>query len=156
VKKLKPKEEAYWRRYLDSLPRERRPSDPFVEANYCGNREITDELLGLYLSGKKTAGSGLVKDYETAGDPLPREGNYWILLDGQDNPRCIVRTTRVEIHRYRDVPAEVAAAEGEGDRSLASWKRAHAAFFAPFLSGWGIADLEEAEVVTEFFEVVYR
>lgn len=132
------------------------PPNAFVEANYCGNREITDTLLHLYLIGKKYAGSSLVKDYETAGDPLPKAGNYWIILDSSDNPRCIVKTTRVVFNKFCDVNAEIATAEGEGDCSLEYWREGHKRFFTPYLQLWNINDLDEAEVVTEFFEVVYQ
>lgn len=127
-----------------------------VVAAFAGNREITDDLLGLYLAGKKTAGSSLVEDYKTAGDSLPRVGNYWIVLDSQDRPGCLVKTVRVEFNRFGDIPAAVARAESEGDLSVAYWKRVHADFFAPFLESWGVTSLEDAQVVTEHFEVVFR
>jgi 5-formyltetrahydrofolate cyclo-ligase len=156
MRKLRPREQEFWQRYLRSLPESARPLDPFVEANYCGNREITDELLALYLQGKKHAGSGLVKDYETAGDPLPQVGNYWIILDSGDNPRCLVRTVAVERHLFRNIPAKIAQAEGEGDGSVDYWKRVHGELYRPFLAQWGITSLDEAEVVTEFFELLCR
>lgn len=76
-----------------------------------GDARNADELLQLYLSGRKTAGSGLVRDYEVAGDPFPAIGEYWILLDRWGAPRCIVKTTRVELRPFAEVGAEVAAAE---------------------------------------------
>lgn len=117
--KLKPKEKLFWQQYLETLPKGKRPRAPDVSVDFCGNREITDELLVLYLLGKKTTGSGIVKDYESAGDPLPRVGGYWIILDSRDNSRCIVRTVRVVTNRFKDIPEEIAIAEGEGDLSVA-------------------------------------
>jgi uncharacterized protein YhfF len=156
LKPLKPIELSYWQRYLETLPEDARPGDALVEAGYCGNREITDELLALYLAGKKTAGSGLVQDYQTAGDPLPSPGRFWIILDSNGNPRCLVKTIRVVFNRFKDIPDEIALAEGEGDCSVGHWKGVHGELYAPYLSQWGIPDLDEAEVVTEFFEVVFK
>lgn len=62
----------------------------------------------------------------------------------------------MEQRRFRDVTAEIAVAEGEGDLSLAYWREAHRSFFTPYLAELGIADLEDAELLIEFFELVYR
>ena len=134
----------------------RQPIDPYVEAGISGNRKIADKLLELYLNGKKTAGSGLVKDYELAGDPLPKVGNYWVILNSTNDPKCIVKTIRVEMYQFDQVPVEVAIAEGEGDLSLEYWKKIHTDFFTPFLDGWGVTDLAKETMVTEFYEVVYK
>lgn len=154
VMNLNKIELEYWNSYLSTL--DEKPTQPMVEASIAGNEEIADQLLDLYLMGKKTAGSGLVKDYELSGDDLPKVGNYWIILDSQKVPRCIVKTVRVEIHQFDQVPKEVAIAEGEGDLSLEYWQKAHIEFFTPFLENWKIDDLNKEQVVTEFFEVVYK
>lgn len=157
MKPLTPREQEYWQAYLESLPADRRPAaDVHVEAGFAGNAAITDELLQLYLSGRKTAGSGLVEDFTSAGDPLPQPGNHWLYLDGQSRPRAILRTEKVVVHKFKDVPPEIAVAEGEGDLSLAYWRRVHAELYAPHLAAWGVADLNEAHVVTEFFTLVHR
>ena len=144
----------YWNSYLKTLAHE--PSNFHVEAGIAGNKEIADELLELYLSGKKTAGSGLVKAYKLAGDSLPKVGNHWIILDSGDEPRCIVKTNRVEQYQFDQVPEEVAIAEGEGDLSYEYWREAHIKFFTPFLDEWGISDLDKETLVTEFYEVVFK
>ncbi|MFC1610943.1 ASCH domain-containing protein [Myxococcota bacterium] len=156
MSQLNEREAAYWEAFLRSLPDEQRPSSPTLTAEIAGNLELADDLLELYLSGRKTAGSGLVQEYEHSGEPLPKVGDYWIILRSDQTPGCIARTRRVEIHPFSEVPKEVAIAEGEGDLSLRYWREAHAAFFSPFLQQWDIDDLNKAEVVTEFFEIVYR
>lgn len=144
----------YWNSYLETLTN--KPENPRVEVSIAGNEEIADELLELYLCGKKTAGSGLVKDYQSAGDPLPEVGNYWIILDSRSEAQCIVKTIRVEFYQFDQVPVEVAIAEGEGDLSLEYWRKAHIDFFTPYLKDWGIDNLDEETLITEFYEVVYK
>jgi len=156
VNDLKQNEKDFWQKYIVTLPEHERPTNPHVEAQFAGNREITDDLLELYLIGKKTAGSGLVEDYISSGAPLPKVGNYWILLNSRDEPGCILRTERTITHKFKDVPVEIAIAEGEGDLSLAYWRHVHKEFFRPFLSRWNVENIEEATVITEFFKVVYR
>ncbi len=152
--KLNKIEQDFWNLYLSTLPNP--PKGLTAEASIAGNNEIADQLLELYLSGKKYAGSGLVVDYKISGDHLPQVGNHWIILDSQKKPRCIVKTVRVEIYQFDKVPKEVAVAEGEGDLSLDYWRKAHIEFFTPFLKGWGVKELNKEDVVTEFYEVVYK
>lgn len=153
---LGPRELALWQRYVGSHPGDDSLAGAHVTAGPAGGALLTDTLLALYLSGTKTAGSSLVADFVTAGDPLPRVGDHWICLDGAGEPRCILRTARVVVSRFADVSAETALAEGEGDLSLEHWRRAHREAWSPFLEGWGIRDLDQAEVVTEHLEVVLR
>lgn len=146
--------QAFWQRYLVSPNAERQLSGS-VHAAVAGTGEMADALLSLYLSGRKTAGSGLVKDYTAAGDPLPNIGDFWIVLDSKGVPGCILRTVRVEINMFKDVSPAIALAEGEGDLSLEYWRKAHKAAFAPHLSRLGIKNLNRAEVLTEFFALVF-
>jgi len=146
----------YWKKYLNTLPENERPMHPRVEASPAGNKEITDELLKLYLDGKKYAGSSIVEDFLSAGDPLPQVGNYWIFLNSKDEPRCILRTERVVQNKFKDVPLDIVIAEGEGDLSLEYWKKVHKELYLPFLMSWGVREMDEATVITEFFKIVYR
>ena len=145
----------FWERYLRTLPEDERPRSPGVVACMSGNEAVADELLQLYLEGRKHAGSSLVAEFVAEAEPLPKVGDYWIILNAAKEPSCIVRTTRVERHRFKDVTAEIARAEGEGDLSRSAWREIHRTFYEPHLERLGIADIEEAEVITEFFVRLY-
>ncbi len=138
------------------MPVDQQPLSPIVSASFAGNKEITDELLGLYLKGKKTAGSSIVEDFLSAGDPLPKVGNFWIFLNSQNIPSCILKTIEIKIHKFNEVSIEIAIAEGEGDLTLEYWRKVHSELRTPFLENWGLACIEEATVITEFFKVVYK
>ena len=156
MKKLKENERLYWKKYLISLPENERPVNPNVDVAFAGNKDMTDELLKLYLCGKKTAGSSIVEDYLSTGEALPQVGNFWIYLDSSSEPCCILRTEKIVINKFKSVPAEIAIAEGEGDLSLESWRQIHGEIYSPFLSKWGIANIDDARVITEFFQLVYK
>lgn len=151
---MNEKQLLFWQQYVESINNE--VDDFYVEAAMAGDESITDKLLELYLSGKKTAGTGLVKDYYAHDEDIPHVGNHWIILDSKEIPRCIVKTVSVELHRFGDVPERIAIAEGEGDLSIEYWKKEHKRFFTPFLEDLDITNLENEEVVTEFFELVYK
>jgi uncharacterized protein YhfF len=96
-----------------------------------------------------------VRDFECAGDPLPKVGNHWIVLDREEQPKLIVKTIRTEINKFELIPAHVARAEGEGDLSVEYWKKTHFGLYEPFLAKWGIENIDDAEVITEHFEIVF-
>ncbi len=149
-------QKSYWDAYVATLPQDEQPLTPFISASFAGNKEITDELLQLYLTGKKTAGSSVVEDFLTASDLLPEVGNFWIFLNSSETPSCILKTVEVKINKFNEVPADIAIAEGEGDLTLEYWRKVHSELYTPFLKNWGLARLEDATVITEFFEVVYK
>lgn len=153
IDQLNQREQAYWKKYCSNTGLD--PYSTPVEASIAGNPSIANELLHLYLSGKKTAGSSLLKYYEVTTTPLPQIGNYWIILDSNNVPSCIVKTIKIDINVFEDMPQYIAIAEGEGDLSLAYWKKAHTEFFSPFVANWNINQLTKEKIVTEFYQVVY-
>ena len=94
--------------------------------------EQADSLLGLVLDGVKTGTASALWDIEATGEPLPEVGALSIVLDGAAHPRALVRTTAVTIVPFCEVTPEHAYAEGESDRTLASWRRIHAWYFRTF------------------------
>ena len=132
------------------------PSLTRYEAYYYGYLEIADELCSLVLRGEKKATTGLLKSYLLEGEELPREGDYSVILDSREQPRCITRISRVTQVRFSDITEEYARTEGEGDKSLAYWKEAHRqAFGRECREEYGIEFTEDMICVCEEFEVVY-
>jgi uncharacterized protein YhfF len=118
--------------------------------SFGATREQADELLALVLAGVKTATSSALVEYQREGEPLPQVGGLAIVLDGAGQPRAVLRTTAVELTTFGRVGADHAAAEGEGDRTLATWRAEHAAF-------WGrrADDADDWPVVLERFALVH-
>lgn len=61
----------------------------------------------------------------------------------------------MEVVRFDEVSEEFAAAEGEGDRSLAFWREAHWAAFSREFEGMQRSPQPDMPVVCERFEVVF-
>lgn len=114
----------------------------------------TDEILHNILCGKKRANTGLFSLFEAQMQLLPRTGDYTVVLDSDMQPRCITRTTKVEVVPFEDVTADCAAAEGDG--TLAAWKKAHRKAFAAACEEIGRNFDESMKCVCEYFDVVYR
>ena len=84
-----------------------------------------DDLLALVLSGTKTATASSLWDYEHIGEPLPESGWLNIILDGRGVPNALVETIAVDVVPFDEVSEAHAFKEGEGDRSLSSWREVH-------------------------------
>jgi len=52
-----------------------------------------------------------------------------VMLDGSGIPRAVLETVELTQRRFGEVDAAFAFDEGEGDRTLASWRRAHRNYF---------------------------
>jgi len=87
--------------------------------------ELADELLAPVLAGKKTATCWAASE----GSKGVAVGKRWIVNDGQGRPRAIIETVELTRRRFKDVDEGFAHDEGEGDRSLAWWRRAHTNYF---------------------------
>ncbi|GIG37355.1 ASCH domain-containing protein [Cellulomonas pakistanensis] len=116
---------------------------------------LADELLGLVLDGTKTATSTALAEYEAADEPLPVKGDLSIVTDGAGRPGALIRTTRVETLPFDQVDGGFAAAEGEGDRTLASWRAEHERYWRRVLAPLGAEFAATMPVVTERFELLY-
>lgn len=114
-----------------------------------------DTLAELTRAGVKTATAGAGPLYELEGEPLPRAGEYSVILNSRDEAVCVIRTTKVYTVPFDQVSAEQAYREGEGDRTLAYWRRVHEDFFRRELAEAGQTFSPEMPVVCEEFEVVY-
>jgi uncharacterized protein YhfF len=86
--------------------------------------ELADKLLELVVKGIKNATCSTEDEPNTS---VP--GERWIVLDGRGEPRCVIESTEVTYRRFDQIDAGFAYDEGEGDRSLADWRRAHRAYF---------------------------
>lgn len=118
--------------------------------------DASDELAALTLSGRKRATSSALPLYALEGEAVPRAGEYSILLNSRDEAVCVLHTAAVSILPFREVTADFAALEGEGDLSLAYWREVHRAFFTREMTAAGLLFTEDMPVVCEEFEVVYR
>ena len=117
-----------------------------------------DGLAELVLKNIKTATASAYCWYEKdpENEPLPKAGEYSVILNSKDEAVCIIKTERVSVVPFNKVSAEHAYKEGEEDRSLEAWQRIHREFFANELSTEDISFDENMLVVCEEFEVVYK
>jgi uncharacterized protein YhfF len=86
--------------------------------------ELADELAERVLAGTKRATC-----WAPGEGPKTHVGKQWVVLDGSAVPIAVIETIELTLRRFDEVDAAFAFEEGEGDRTLASWRRAHRNYF---------------------------
>jgi uncharacterized protein YhfF len=86
--------------------------------------ELAEELAQLVLAGRKTATC-----WAASEGAHTEVGKRMVMLDGAGRPRAVIETVELTQRRYDQVDAVFAFDEGEDDRTLASWRRAHRNYF---------------------------
>ncbi|WED24415.1 ASCH domain-containing protein [Vibrio sp. JC009] len=142
--------------YLDSLtPSQRERHSKQVADCFCADEENANICAQLILAGEKTATCSMKHWYENGQEEMPKVGDIMVVTDWNGNPTSIIETTEVSVCKFSEVTAEFAASEGEGDKSLEWWRKAHWEFFSDECEKEGIAVSEDMLLVLERFKVVY-
>lgn len=153
---MTPHQQAFMDAYLSTLSAAERGAIPQrVAEHFCADEANANECARLIAAGIKRASCSLLAGYEQANEPLPQVGRLCLVLNWAQQPVCIVQLTEVSICPFEAVDAAFAAAEGEGDGTLAWWHDAHVAFFTAFAADVGLSFNEQSELVLEHFEKVY-
>ena len=94
--------------------------------------DLRRRLVAAILRGEKTSTTGLLSDYDQAGEPLPTVGERFRLIDENDRPVGIIETTEVYVSTIGEVDLPFAIEEGEGFASVAEWRAAHEDFWLSY------------------------
>lgn len=145
-----------WTLYIDGMLGGWHPPTTDLEVFFFGNEpRLASQLAHHVIKGTKHGTTGWVAGAEYEGAQVPRPGMISIVTDGFGIPLCAIETTRVDRARFRDAGPEIAAAEGEGDLSLADWRAAHQRYFAAEGTRIGIPFTDDAELYYEYFRVLH-
>ncbi|MBE9115832.1 ASCH domain-containing protein [Lusitaniella coriacea LEGE 07157] len=146
----------YWQTYQKTFPA-RRETDRIYHVDAFGDTPtLANELGELVLEGIKTASCSALWEWEAEQTALPKVGMKTVVIDGAENPLCIIETTEVVIRPFNEVDARFARDEGEDDLSLEWWRREHWKYFSRVLPKIGKEPTLDMLLVCERFRVVYR
>lgn len=146
-----------WEKYLLSIGDNSMTTDKNYTAwHFCDNEQDANELAELVVNETKKATASLYLSYEHDGDKIPEVGDLSVIINWDGVAQCIIQTTNIDIVPYKNVSEEFAATEGEGDKSLEYWKRAHWNYFGREMKALALEPTEDMLVICEKFEVVYK
>jgi uncharacterized protein YhfF len=147
-----PETDAFWQAFCRCAGLDH---DNYVVGSFGDSSEMATELADLAMAGIKRATASLARDYDDGRDPMPKPGDFVMMLDGERRPRLIWRTTEVTIKPLIEVDEAFAWKEGEGDRTRGWWLDAHRRYFARQAMREGFEIDDEILTVFERFEVVW-
>jgi uncharacterized protein YhfF len=123
--------------------------------HFADREAVASSLADLVLRGEKVATASLLWEYEAEGRRAPQRGDLSVVTSWDALPLCVIETTEVQVQAFEDVDEEFAAAEGEGDRSLAFWREAHWSYFGCVCEELRRERSWRMPVVCERFRVVF-
>jgi len=148
--------EAFWQRYVATLPAEHPHRQAHPDAFAFGDSAaLADELAGLVQIGRKRATASLPVEFTSLGLPLPAAGEVSIVTRGDGTPVAIIELVEVRHIPFRAVDAAFAADEGEGDGTLAWWQAAHQRYFTRVSARLGGSFDEATPVICQRFRLVW-
>lgn len=154
---MEEQSQIYLDNYLSSLGEsERKKYQTFSSDYFCGDELNANLCAELIRIGQKTATCSLSIFYDSGEEIMPTVGHLQVVVDWSGKPICIIEIDSVATCKYNEVTAAFAHAEGEGDRSLEWWRKAHWNFFTEECTELGIEPDENMQLVLEEFHVVYR
>ncbi len=130
-------------------------ADEYAVVGFGDSEKMADDLLELVLHGIKRATATLVRTFTDEGAPLPKAGDYAVVVDGRNKPRCVMRTTEATVKPLSSVDDAFAFDEGEGDRTRDTWLREHRAYFSREAAAKSFAFSDDIETVFERFIIVW-
>lgn len=147
----------FWKRYVRTLPADHayRKLHPGKFA-FGDSPDLANELAALVLSGQKRATTSLPIEFTSSGSPLPAVGDVSMVTAAHDRPVAIIELTEVRHMRFDAVDDTFAAAEGEGDGSLAWWRNAHRAYFTRVCARLGRGFDETSIVICQRFRLLWN
>lgn len=146
--------ETFWEAFLEEkgLDKNTRYYESF---HFELTEKWANELLRLVLIGQKKATASSLWYYQLTCSKIPEVGDYSIVTDWDNNPKCVIMTTSIRVIPFKDITYDICKLEGEDD-NLESWRQGHKKFFTNDGKEVGYEFTEDMPVVFEEFIVVYQ
>lgn len=145
----------FWKAYLKATNQKEE------EAVYSGELVFEDSgftgqtQLSLVLSGEKTATFTPLETIEINLEPVPVAGEVYVVLDSNDEPRCIIELTDVNVVPFNEIPWDLAQRDGENEK-LAEWQDKMREYLEDEADLCGFEAREDSKIVCEIFRVIYK
>jgi uncharacterized protein YhfF len=147
--------EAFWAKYLRSLPPAERGREYLEAFEFGGTDEAATRLADLVLRGIKKATSELLWSRQASGKGLWKVGDESIVLDGSGDPTCVIRTTELRVIPLNEVDERFVRDYGEGDGSLEWWRTEIWNYYRNECLALGRTPKDDMPLICERFLVAY-
>ncbi|MCB0802736.1 MAG: ASCH domain-containing protein [Bacteroidetes bacterium] len=129
----------------------------FTDSFYFCDQEKEAKLCAkLVQEGIKQATSTSLWWFDKHEESLPEVGNIYVITDWYGIAKAIVETTKVEQIPFNQVDENYAMIEGEGDKTLADWKKTHWEYYTREMEPFGEEPSEDMLIVCEQFKTIWK
>jgi len=153
--KRSPKTEKYWQDFIRSLVDKESVPNSYAIYQFSNRKQLADELAELVRTGIKTATSTLLWELECDGEPMPKAGDFAVVTNWEGDPRCILEILEVELKSFSEVDEQFAYDYGEGERTLAWWRKEMMQYYNKICKRIDKTPSENMSLVCERFRVLY-
>jgi len=122
---------------------------------FCNNKKDADQCADLVVKKIKQATSPSVWWFTKNKEPFPKIGDLAIVTNWIGEPKAIIRTTKIELIKFKDISERYAFIEGEGDKSLEYWKKVHWDYYKNEMKEFNESPCENMEIVCEYLETIW-
>jgi len=146
--------EYLWNDFLAQTPTNKIKKVP-PSFYFCDNKKDANECAVLVSKGIKQATATSLWWFDKNNEALPIVGDQFIVTDWDGHATSIIETIKIEKVPYNEITPEFAETEGEGDKSLAYWKKVHKAYYTREMEPHGESFDENMIIVCEYFKTIY-
>ncbi|MEQ8735421.1 MAG: ASCH domain-containing protein [Rhodospirillaceae bacterium] len=119
------------------------------------NKFVVDSILSLVLDGEKCGTFGLKWLHERQPETAPVLNGYAVLVNMDEAPKAIIKTTKITPVAYKDITEEHLVIEGPGARALDRWRDIHWPYWQELLKPYDLQPTQEMLVMVEHFDLVF-
>jgi len=137
----------------------RRFLPPGTPAEKLGTRrlgrtpELCERLNGYILARQKTGVFSQPDDFPDG--QLPQAGAFAVLVNFNDEPRCLIRYDECAVLPIGAVGPEHVAVETAALRDVAAWRKFHRSYWEPVFAARGQVLTDDEPIVFQRFTVLY-
>lgn len=146
---------AIWKAFSQKHPKYKQENLP-ESWYFCDNKKDADYCANLVVNGIKRATATSLWWFKKHNEALPEVGNIYIVTNWEGKAKAIIETTQIDLVPYNEVTEEFAAIEGEGDKSLAYWKRVHWDYYSREMAPEGESPTQDMIIVCEQFKILWK
>jgi len=146
--------ELFWKNFITDNTRyvnEKTPESFY----FCDNEKDANDCAKLVVKNIKQATAPSLWSFEINNEKLPKKGDLNIITNWNKVPQAIILTTKIELIKFSEITAKFAQREGEGDKSLAYWKKVHKAYYKREMQGHKEEFSKDMIIVCQYFDTIY-
>lgn len=145
--------ELFWKNFITNNTRHvKKIPESFY---FCDNEKDANDCAKLVVKNIKQATAPSLWSFKINNKKLPKKGHLNIITNWNKVPQAIILTTKIELIKFSEITAKFAQREGEGEKSLAYWKKVHKAYYKREMQGYKENFSEDMIIVCQYFNTIY-